>query len=162
MAPGFLKDIRRLSKASFRSDRNTAGKENSSSSNGTFSTVNSTNSAVLNSDITSTVGTSADAGVNGSTRSSSTLHSLYGGNTPPALTTSSSASNLQSMSNVSTSRPPSRPTVLTSSTNRYSVGGMSGMGSPAQKSQSPYAPRLLNVFEGSVVSSGTTEHFSSN
>lgn len=38
------------------------------------------------------------------------------------------------------------------------MSGMSGLGSPAQKSlQSPYAPRVLNILDGSIVSSEATE-----
>ena len=127
MAPSFLKDIRRRSRASFRTDRST------DSSNG--SGFNSTNGSVP------------------TTKSSSTLNSTYGGTTPPALTNSNSASNLQTLANLPPP-PPARPTISTSSSNRYSVSGMSGLGSPSQKSSlptSPYAPRILSISENTWV-----------
>lgn len=129
MAPSFLKDLRRRSKASFRTDRSTD--ESGASSNET----------------------------NGSTPSSSTLNSAgghEGKSTTPPLTNSNSASNLQGLGNVQP--PPSRPTISTSSPKRFStvgsVSGMTGLGSPAQNSSlpsSPYAPRITNVSDGSWV-----------
>ncbi|KAG4423408.1 hypothetical protein IFR04_003512 [Cadophora malorum] len=129
MAPSFLKDLRRRSKASFRTDRSTD--ESGASSNET----------------------------NGSTPSSSTLNSAgghEGKSTTPPLTNSNSASNLQGLGNVQP--PPSRPTISTSSSKRFStvgsVSGMTGLGSPAQNSSlpsSPYAPRITNVSDGSWV-----------
>ncbi|KAH6677527.1 zinc metallo protein-like proteinase [Halenospora varia] len=124
MAPSFLKDIRRRSKTSFRTDRST------DSSNGTTHSAPPTNSI--------------------GNKSSSTLSSLYGGSTPPSLPNSQSASNLQNLSN---GQPlPSRPTVSTS--NRYSVSGMSGLGSPSANSSlptSPYAPRILSISDNTWV-----------
>lgn len=124
MAPSFLKDIRRRSKTSFRTDRST------DSSNGTTHSAPPTNSI--------------------GNKSSSTLSSLYGGSTPPSLPNSQSASNLQNLSNGQLL--PSRPTVSTS--NRYSVSGMSGLGSPSANSSlptSPYAPRILSISDNTWV-----------
>ncbi|KAL5323406.1 hypothetical protein ACEPPN_007941 [Leptodophora sp. 'Broadleaf-Isolate-01'] len=128
MAPSFLKDLRRRSKASFRTDKST----DESSSNET----------------------------NGSTPSTSTLNSAggqEGTSTTPPLTNSSSASNLQGLGNMPPPLP-SRPTISTSSSKRYStagsVSGMSGLGSPAQNSSlpsSPYAPKILNITDNSWV-----------
>jgi hypothetical protein len=124
MAPSFFKDIRRRSKASFRTD-------------GSADSSNGTNGSAAN------------------TQSSSTLNSTCGGNTPPTLTTSSSSPNLQNLANHPPSLPPARPTISTSSSNRYSVSGMSGLGSPSQKSSippSPYAPRILSISDNTWVS----------
>jgi hypothetical protein len=126
MAPSFLKDIRRRSRASFRTDKST------DSSNGTNGSVPTT-------------------------KSSSTLNSTFGGTTPPILTNSTSASNLQSLGNLPPPLPPTRPTISTSLSNRHSVSGMSGLGSPSQKSNlptSPYAPRILSISDNTWVGLG--------
>lgn len=129
MAPSFLKDIRRRSKASFRTDKST-----DSSTGGS----NGTNGSVP------------------TTKSSSTLNSTYGSTTPPALTDSISASNLQALIGPPTI-PNNRPTISASSSNRYSVSGMSGLGSPSQsKSSLPtsqYAPRILSIADSAWVAS---------
>lgn len=128
MAPSFLKDIRRRSKASFRTDRSTE------SSNG---------------------GSNGTAGSIPTTKSSSTLNS--GGITPPTLTNSNSASNLQSLNGGTTPPIPARPQM----SNRHSVSGMSGLGSPSQKSSlpvSPYAPRILSISDNTWVRSNIFQY----
>lgn len=134
MAPSFLKEIRRRSKSSFRTDRST---DSSNASN------NESNASVPKN------------------KSSSTLSSIYGGTTtPPAssfLSKSPSAGNLQQQQQQLGTPPPLpnvRPTVSTSSSNRYSVSGMSGLGSPSPKSTlptSPYAPRILSITDNTWV-----------
>src|ERR1700710_1344464 len=124
MAPSFLKDLRRRSKASFRTDRSTDS--SNGGSNGTTDSVPTT-------------------------KSSSTVDSTYGENTPPALTDSSPALNLQSLSN---SMPPPIPNGRPIMSNRQSVGGMSGLGSLSPKSSlptSPYAPRILSISDNTWV-----------
>ncbi|TAQ87359.1 hypothetical protein B7494_g4338 [Chlorociboria aeruginascens] len=114
MAPSFLKDIRRRSKASFRS----------SDSNTNSSTP--------------------------TTKSSSTLSSNTDG-TAPVLGSSSSASNLPTLANPSMP-PQTRPAM--SPSNRHSVSGLSGLGSPSPKSTlptSPYAPRILSISDNTWV-----------
>lgn len=64
------------------------------------------------------------------------------------LTTSNSASDLSVLP------PPTRPAISTSASNRYSVSGMSGLGSPAPQSSlptSPYAPRIVSINDGTWV-----------
>ena len=125
MAPSFLKDFRRKSKASFRTDHST---DSSGASNGTNGTT----------------------GFAPTTKSSTST--LNGATTPPALT--NSTSNLHIFSSNGVPPIPERPTVLTSRSNRYSVSGMSGLGSPSQKSSlptSPYAPRITSIAENTWV-----------
>ncbi|CAG8972904.1 hypothetical protein HYALB_00001324 [Hymenoscyphus albidus] len=130
MAPSFLKEIRRRSKSSFRTNRST---DSSNASN------NESGASVP------------------TTKSSSTLSSVYGSTTPPAsslLSKSPSAGNLQQRLGTPPPIPNGRPTVSTSSSNRYSVSGMSGLGSPSPKSTlptSPYAPRILSITDNTWV-----------
>ncbi|CAL3971726.1 hypothetical protein PZA11_005026 [Diplocarpon coronariae] len=125
MATSFLKDLRRRSKASFRTARST----DESSSNDTN---------------------------NGFTPSTSTLNSES--KTPP-LINSNSASNLAALGTATPLPFAQRPTVHTSSSNRYSavgsVSGMAGLGSPAPNSSlpaSPYAPRVTSIADKTWVS----------
>lgn len=112
MAPALfnLKELRRRSRASFRTERST------------------------------------DTSSDGSTGNTPTSGSL----TPPSIAHQSDpALNLQLKES-----PPVRPAL---STNRYSVSGMAGLGSPVVggKSSLPvsqYAPRIANVAENSWVS----------
>lgn len=151
MAPSFFNDIRRRSRASFR---NSKSSESITHENTDPNATNGGNSANVTKSTNGTNITNSINGIvskNGSAKSS--LNSLYGGGTTPptpgALTTSNSASNLSSLGN--NMPPPTRPTVMTSSSNRYSVSGMSGLGSPAQKSSSPYAPRVLSIESNTLV-----------
>jgi hypothetical protein len=128
MAPSFLKDLRRRSRASFRTDKST---ESSSASEG--STVPKT-------------------------KSSSTLNSTGGSQTPPSiLQSSNSSASLQTQSK----QPPPvpvRPQVTTSSSNKRYSTGMYGLGSPtspngsASLPSSPYAPRITSIHDGAWVS----------
>jgi hypothetical protein len=147
MAPSFLKDLRRRSRASFKNERSVESDE-TTHSNGT----NGTNSSTDMSGVTLNVFNGSVYGSVPTAKSSSTLNSLYGGTTPPTLTTSNSASNLQSLVNLAL---PARSAVQTSSSNRYSVSGMSGLGVPSPKSSlpaSPYAPRVQSISDGAWVS----------
>jgi hypothetical protein len=126
MAPSFLKDLRRRSRASFKTDESSAADFHNGPSNGFHNAVLSP--------------------------SSSTLNSTYGATTPPALSSSNSTSNLQAMNGASPipSRPP--PPVPLSS--RHSVSGMAGLGAPSPKSSLPtsqYAPRILSISDNSWV-----------
>ncbi|KAG9229746.1 zinc metallo protein-like proteinase [Amylocarpus encephaloides] len=129
MAPSFLKEIRRRSKSSFRTDRST----DSSSGSGT---TNDSSPA---------------------TKSSSTLSSINGGTTPPStapvLTSLTLASNIQKL-NKTPPLTPGRPTAPAAAVNRQSVSGMSGLGSPSPMSTlpcSPYAPRILSISDNTWV-----------
>ncbi|KIN00959.1 hypothetical protein OIDMADRAFT_103664 [Oidiodendron maius Zn] len=84
------------------------------------------------------------------TPSSSTLNLAYGSTTPPALSTSNSATNLQSVNGAAA--PPPRPYASPSVTSRQSVSGMSGLGSPnSTLPTSQYAPRILSISDNSWV-----------
>ena len=113
---------------------------------------------------TEVVGTSdesVDAGQNGGpsngqhssssiTPSSSTLNLAYGSTTPPALASSNSATNLQSINGALP--PPARPHASPSVTSRQSVSGMSGLGAPnSTLPTSQYAPRILSISDNSWV-----------
>ncbi len=125
MAPSFLnfKDLRRRSKASFRTDRSTD--------------------------------TSSDAS-HGATPTTGSL-------TPPSIGQQSDpALNLQLKDQPSPplsshTRPPLQ-SQTNGATNRYSVSGMAGLGSPVQNGRglslpvSPYSPQITNVPESSWVS----------
>lgn len=133
MAPSFLKDLRRRSRASFRTQRSTDGSTDSSSaSNGTVPT----------------------------TKSSSTLNSTYGSQTPPtAVQSSNSSTNMQiNGAQVDQVTPlPVRPQVLTNTASkRQSVSGMTGLGSPSSTiptalPASPFAPRITSISDGAWV-----------
>ncbi|MCJ1224161.1 hypothetical protein MMC12_000805 [Toensbergia leucococca] len=122
----FFKDLRRRSKASPQADQSSNG---SNGSNGT--------------DVT--------------TQSSSTLDSMYGTSTPASsIQPHASSPNLVITKSTSTiSPPPQRPVASTSSSNRYSVAGMSTAsvnGASTQKVlTSPFAPRILSVSDNSWV-----------
>jgi hypothetical protein len=120
MSPAFLKELRRRSKASL-----------SFTKNSNQSTDSSTD----------------DTGV--ATHSNSTANSADGGATPPVLTTSNSASDLQNLGSLN---PPTRPTISTSASNRNSVFSMSFGASSPQSSlpPSPYAPRI-DIRDGATV-----------
>jgi hypothetical protein len=128
MAPSFLKDLRRRSRASFHTDRST---ESSNASSGTVPT----------------------------TKSTSTLNSTYGSQTPPpALQSSNSSSNLFKDQTNQAPPVPVRPQISTSSSKRYSTG-MYGLGSPSSANgnptlpTSPYAPRITSIHDGAWVGS---------
>lgn len=128
MAPAFLslKDLRRRSRASFRTENS-----NDTSSDGTLSHE-----------------------TNDTTPSSGSL-------TPPSMAQSDPALNLQVKdSNGSGQYPaqaPTRPMLMPGgNSSRYSVSGMSGLGSPAPNGRtnlpvSQYAPRVQNVAENAWV-----------
>jgi hypothetical protein len=124
MAPSFLSDLRRRSKASFRTEESVDAGQNGGPSNGLHS------SSI--------------------TPSSSTLNLAYGSTTPPALASSSSTTNLQSINGAlpAPARPPAAPSV----TSRQSVSGMSGLGAPnSTLPTSQYAPRILSISDNSWV-----------
>jgi len=123
MAPSFLKDLRRRSRASFRTDKST---ESSNASSGTVPTMKST----------------------------STLNSTYGSQTPPStLQSSGSSSNLFKEQ---IGQPPPVPVRPQISTSRYSTG-MYGLGSPSSANgsttlpTSPYAPHITSIHDGAWV-----------
>jgi hypothetical protein len=133
MAPSFLKDLRRRSRASFRTDKST---DSSNASNGTVPT----------------------------TKSTSTLNSTYGSQTPPsALQSSSSSSNLFKDQTNQAPPVPVRPQISTSSSKRYSTG-MYGLGSPSSANgnptlpTSPYAPRITSIHDGAWVGLHILQH----
>jgi hypothetical protein len=134
MAPSFLKDLRRRSRASFRTDKST---ESSNGSSGMVPT----------------------------TKSTSTLNSTYGSQTPPsALQSSSSSSNLYKDQITPPPPVPVRPQISTSSSKRYSTG-MYGLGSPSSANgnatlpTSPYAPRTTSIHDGAWVGLCGSWHF---
>jgi hypothetical protein len=125
MAPSFLSDLRRRSKASFRTDESVDAGQNGGPSNGLHSSSSIT-------------------------PSSSTLNLAYGSTTPPALASSNSATNLQSINGALP--PPARPHASPSGTSRQSVSGMSGLGAPnSTLPTSQYAPRILSISDNSWV-----------
>ncbi|KAK3313912.1 putative peptidase family-domain-containing protein [Apodospora peruviana] len=129
MAPSFLnfKELRRRSRASFRTERSTDTSGSSDASNGTTPTTGSL--------------------------------------TPPSITQSDLDLNLQVKEKDQAPSPPlalasaqTRPPLQSSSnSNRYSVSGMTGLGSPASSGKGPalpvsqYSPRITNVVENSWV-----------
>ncbi len=131
MAPSFLKDLRRRSKASFRTDRST----DESSSNDTNGSTPST----------STLNSAGDQG--GTTpplTKSGSASNLQNGNMPPP---------------VPLYRPTSQMPASNRYSTIGSVSGMSGLGSPAQNSSlptSPYAPKILSIADNTWVMSCST------
>ncbi|KAM3069934.1 hypothetical protein ACMFMG_004029 [Clarireedia jacksonii] len=128
MAPSFLKDLKRRSKSSSTkaTDSSTGESKGSSGSNGTYNTESN--------------------GFN-SSKSQTSLNSSYSASTPPAMSNSMSSSNLNGIA-------PTRPPVSTTNTHRYSVSGISGLGSPSSKSAlpvSPYSPRILSISDNTWV-----------
>lgn len=127
MAPSLFnfKELRRRSRASFRTGR---------------STDTSSNSDHLNYDTTPTTGSI----------------------TPPSLSTHSDPGlNLHKDQSPQAPPVPARPPVQPNNSNRYSVSGMTGLGSPALSGKSSlpvsqYAPRISNVNENSWVCSKFT------
>lgn len=111
-----------------------------------------------------------------SRKSSSTLNSVFGGSihpgqrTPPSNAESSNSSTAPPTTSNGTSRPasgtsppsingsippvPPRPNLNTRPTNRYSVGGMSGLGSPSTDGlpTSQYAPVVTSMPPAQTVS----------
>ncbi|CAJ2508565.1 Uu.00g135910.m01.CDS01 [Anthostomella pinea] len=79
--------------------------------------------------------------------------------TPPSITTQSdpAINNLKDLSSQSTASLPTRPPLQSyANSNRYSVSGMTGLGSPSLNGKSTlpvsqYAPRLTNLIDGSWV-----------
>lgn len=139
MSPSFLnfKELRRRSKASFRTERSTD--ESSVSSHNTTPTSGSTPGS------TPTDGSPPTSG----------------SSTPPSIRAQSDlALNLQSQDQpqpqpAAISRPNPRPN---GGSNRYSVSGMVGLGSPGPDGKGPvlpvsvFSPRITNVSEGQWVS----------
>ncbi|MCJ1312155.1 hypothetical protein MMC25_005829 [Agyrium rufum] len=128
--PSFLKDLRRRSKASFKTEKSSSN--GSEGSNGTGPATN---------------------------KSSSTLDSIYGNVSTPAssILPQISTSNLASTktNGAETASLPSRPSTLTAANNRYS---MSGLGAPqingssmSKLPQSIYAPQILSISDNSWV-----------
>ncbi|KAJ8063808.1 hypothetical protein OCU04_007667 [Sclerotinia nivalis] len=127
MAPSFLKDLKRRSKP---------GAKTTDSSTGESSGSNASNGSGLRSNTFT------------SSKSQISLNSSYGATTPPTMPNSQSSSNLNGMG-------VTRPTVSTTGSNRHSVSGMSGLGSPSSKSAlpvSPYSPRILSITDNTWVS----------
>jgi hypothetical protein len=127
MAPSFLKDLRRRSKASFLTSK-------SDVSEGSAGSIES-------------VPTS---------KSSSTLNTTYGSHTPPSqgIDNPSSYSDFQTQTDKRQSY--SKVNGFNSSKRNSSVSGMSGLGSPASAGLnslpvSPYAPRIASVQDGAWV-----------
>lgn len=125
MAPSFLnlKELRRRSRASFRTER---------------STDTSSNSDQQNYDTTPTTGSI----------------------TPPSLSAQSDPGlNLHKDQSPSQAPPvPPRPPVQPNNSNRYSVSGMTGIGSPVLSGRSSlpvsqYAPRIANINDNAWVCS---------
>ena len=131
MAPQFLKDLRRRSKASFMTDKST----DSNASNITVPTSNSSSTV----DSGSFVDTNKIA-------------------PPSGLASHSSYQNLQGLGR-------QRPQMSTNSSNsnRTSVSGMAGLGSPQNHLPvSPYAPRILSIADGSWASDDAHYHACQN
>ncbi|APA14177.1 hypothetical protein sscle_12g089470 [Sclerotinia sclerotiorum 1980 UF-70] len=126
MAPSFLKDLKRRSKPVAKT---------TDSSTGESSVSNASNGSGLRSNTFT------------SSKSQISLNSSYGATTPPTMPNSQSSSTLNGMG-------VTRPTVSTTGSNRYSVSGMSGLGSPSSKSAlpvSPYSPRILSITDNTWV-----------
>ena len=127
MAPTFFKSLRRRSRASFRTDKSTT---DDSSEGGAQSHGTGPSSGVAT---PASIGPHSDPALNLQVKESngSQVH-LPNGN--------------------GSQRPP-----LSSNTNRYSVGGMSGLGAPSIHGRpslpvSQYAPRVQNAQDGIFVS----------
>lgn len=126
MAPAFLKNLRRRSRASFRTDRSTDDSSEGAISNGT--------------------GPSS-----GLATPASTAHQ-----SDPALDMQVSKESVSSTQNAQSPvpRPPLAP--VTNTKRYSSSSGMSGLGAPSAQGRpnlpvSPYAPRILNVSENAWV-----------
>jgi hypothetical protein len=128
MAPSFLnfKELRRRSRASFRTDRSNtdnSSNDNDDVSHGTAPTTGSITPASL--------AAQSDPALN--------LQVKEQASPPPPV-------------------PQTRPPLQTPANKRYSVSGMTGLGSPTVNGQnksfavSHYAPRITNVIENSWVS----------
>ncbi|KAK2612120.1 hypothetical protein QQS21_001850 [Conoideocrella luteorostrata] len=127
MAPTFLKELRRRSKASFRTD----------------------NSTDVSSDGTTSQGTSPSSG-------SVTPPSL-GHRSDPALDLQIKPSNTLQKSQTQPSSQPRPMVASTNNSGRRSVSGMSGLGAPPGSGRSSvplsqYAPRIHNISENSWAS----------
>ena len=130
MAPGFLQGLRRRSKSYYSTHANSIG-----TTNGTPNERGSKTSS----------GTSTGDDVTTTQSSSTTLNST---NTQPML------SNVPSFSaGPQAIQPQARPPLSTSASNRYSVSGMSGLGSAngLNLPVSQYAPKVLNITDGAWV-----------
>lgn len=136
MAPAFLRELRRRSKASIKSQRSTdrVGEQYStdSSSNASQGTVPTTGSV--------------------------TPPSHHGSDT--ALDIHLKDNNSQSSNTAPTARPSPQPIVNTNtSSNRNSVASLAGWSSHTTNGKtsvvvSPYAPRVVNCADGTYVSTG--------
>jgi len=127
MAPSFLKDFKRRSKSGAKTTDSSTGESTGSNASG---------------------GSAPRSNTFTSSKSQISLNSSYGATTPPAMTNSQSSSNLNGMG-------ATRPIVSTTGSNRHSVSGMSGVGSPSSKSAlpvSPYSPRILSITDNTWVS----------
>lgn len=119
-------------------------------------------------------------------KSSSTLNSMFGGSsshpgqrTPPSNAESSNSSTVAPVISNTASRPttgtsppstngaippiPSRPQLNTKPTSRYSVAGMSGLGSPSTDGlpTSQYAPVVTSMPSGQTVSLSSEDLYKS-
>lgn len=134
MAPTFLNSLRRRSRASFRTNRSTTD----TSSDGAASQGESPSSGSL-------TPPSIDI------QSDPALHLQV--KDQNLQRRQSQISHSQSQQQIVQPRPP-----LTANSNRNSVSGMSGLGSPVNGRQalptSPYAPRLINITENAWVCLG--------
>ncbi|KAK5002684.1 hypothetical protein LTR60_007030, partial [Cryomyces antarcticus] len=129
--PSFLKDLRRRSKASFRTDTTTSSSNGSheSSTNGTVP------ASVSSSTVDSALGPSTPEKPNNNNKNRSSSNPNLGttqGNGPPP--------------------PQPRLSIVTSQSSRYSANGMSpATGTPKPLSTSPLAPRVLSISDNSWV-----------
>jgi hypothetical protein len=134
MAPSFLKDLRRRSRASFRTDKST---ESSNGSSGTVPTTQSTST------LNSTYGSQTP---------------------PSALQSSSSSQNLYRDQTNQQPLVPVRPQISTASSKRYStgmygLGSPSSANGNATLPTSPYAPRITSIHDGAWVGFSGSGHF---
>lgn len=130
MAPSFLKQLRRRSRASFRTDTSTDASSDGTNSQGTSPSSGSVTPP--------SVGHQSDPALDFQIKSSGSLRKI------PKRT-------------VSQSRPALSSVCSNSSNSRTSVSGMSGLGAPPVSgrdtvSLSQYAPRVHNILENSWVS----------
>ncbi|KAG5995310.1 hypothetical protein E4U52_000178 [Claviceps spartinae] len=129
MAPSFLKQLRRRSRASFRTDTSTDASSDGTNSQGTSPSSGSVTPP--------SVGHQSDPALDFQIKSSGSLKKI------PKRT-------------VSQSRPALSSVCSNSSNSRTSVSGMSGLGAPPVSGQdtaslSQYAPRVHNILENSWV-----------
>ncbi|KAG5958499.1 hypothetical protein E4U56_005481 [Claviceps arundinis] len=129
MAPSFLKQLRRRSRASFRTDTSTDASSDGTNSQGTSPSSGSVTPP--------SVGHQSDPALDFQIKSSGSLRKI------PKRT-------------VSQSRPALSSVCSNSSNSRTSVSGMSGLGAPPGSgrdtaSLSQYAPRVHNILENSWV-----------